>query len=217
MRIPALRPLGLAALVLALAGACERADVEAADQEPAPEGPVVPPGMEGWGHLLGHNTPYDSRTNWKGQRQEGFVTLWHPNGSKQAEGSYDADGRRIGPWVFWFENGQKRWEGTYKADQVTGLERAWYDDGAPHYQATYVGGLLDGECSTWHPNGRLMWRGHFARGKPHGAYLAWSADGELDGEASGIYERGVKVGEHAAPPDGVDQAVADQAVPAEDR
>jgi hypothetical protein len=215
MPTPALHPRALTLLVLALAGACGRGGVGAS--EPAGLGPstadagepdaaetvVVPEGMEGWAHLLGHNTPYQSRTNWKGQRREGPITLWHPSGGKQGEGSYDADGRRTGPWVFWYENGQKRWEGTYEKDAVVGLERAWYEDGTPHYEATYVDGLMEGECSYWHPTGRLMWKGHFERGQRHGSYLEWTATGELDEEASGTYVRGKKVAEAALPAAGI--------------
>jgi hypothetical protein len=214
MRSPALHPRALPLLVLAAcAGACGPGDVDAA-QPAAPEPisseaasdprePAVPEGMEGFEHLLGHNTPYQSRTNWKGQRQEGPVTLWHPTGAKRGEGAYDSDGRRTGPWVFWFENGQKRWEGTYERDAVVGLERSWYEDGTPHYEATYVDGLMQGECSYWHPTGRLQWKGHFDRGKRHGSYLEWTATGELDERASGNYVRGKKVAEASPPGPGI--------------
>ena len=194
-----------ALLLLALgAGSCGGDDLRAADAPPprGSEKPVeIPEGMEEWAHLLGHNTPYESLTDWNGQRPEGPVTLWHDNGVKQGEGRFDAFSRKVGPWTFWYENGQKRWEGTYEDGAVVGVEHSWYEDGTPHYEGEYAGGVREGQWKYWRPGGRPQWEGHFSAGKRHGSYRAWRADGTLDLAESGTYQHGVKIAELALPPD----------------
>ncbi len=183
-------PLCWLPLVLQGCGDPESTEVLAAEQEAPIE---IPEGMEGWAHLRTHNAPGTIATNGLNKVDEGGVTLWHKNGVKRGEGRIDADGKKTGPWTFWFENGMKRWEGRYEADRVVGRERAWYDDGAPHFEGTYVDGKRQGLWSYWHPNGRRMWKGHYEGGKRHGRYVEWTVHGDVELEASGIYELGRKV------------------------
>jgi antitoxin component YwqK of YwqJK toxin-antitoxin module len=81
----------------------------------------------GQGHCVGP----DSENNY--QRQ-GHWEFFHPNGQKQAEGSYVdgfqggqtdiagilIDGRE-GAWMLWYENGQKWTESTYLNGELEGL------------------------------------------------------------------------------------------------
>jgi len=194
--------------VLPLVHACGRAaeevlpEVEAAESE---EPEIDMEGMEEWAFLLGHNTPYELPTDWKGQAN-GLKTLWHDNGTKKGEGEF-RDSKKVGPWTFWHPNGEKRWEGTYVDDVPTGVERAWYDDGTPHYEGAYVGGLRQGTFSYWYPNGRLWWRGSFEKGKREGLFVQWASTGELDREESGLYRADEKVGD--VTPDQLEAAVRD--------
>ena len=188
----ALRALLPLAGVLPLFPGCSPAEevlpeVEAAESEPE----IDMEGMEEWAYLLGHNTPYELPTDWKGQAN-GQKTLWHDNGTKQGEGEF-LDSMKVGPWIFWHPNGERRWEGTYAADVPTGVERAWYDDGYPHYEGSYEGGLRQGAFSFWYPGGRLWWKGAFEQGKREGLFVMWTSTGEIDPEESGIYRSDVKV------------------------
>ena len=105
----------------------------------------------------------DSENNY---RRQGHWEFFHPNGQKEAEGSY-VDGNqggetgstgilidgREGAWVFWHENGQKSHEETFRDGEAEGLSTAWHENGQKSQEATYLNGEPEGLATMWYGDG----------------------------------------------------------------
>src|SRR5689334_10865122 len=57
-------------------------------------------------------TQKKSEGEWRGGKQEGAWTFWHPNGKVSARGAFRG-GQMDGPWVEFHEDGQKKSERTF--------------------------------------------------------------------------------------------------------
>lgn len=193
-----LRALVPAALLAAACG-CDAGVPESRSREPA-RAAVLEPFLEvevdeRWRGISAYNVRDEGGDAAReGQVDDGYRTLWHPNGVKKGEGLFE-DGRRQGPWTWWYESGQKRWEGSYVDDRPEGQERSWFENGQLEYEGTFRAEQRDGPWRRWYDNGTLAVRGHYREGKREGEFRYWSYEGELDRERSGLYADDVRVGD----------------------
>lgn len=109
---------------------------------------------------------------------EGPFTLFHKNGQKMFEGSYDNNSLIQGPVTAWYESGQKKFEmsvtdgmllessneRTDRFETFSGLDgRAayWYENGQMGSEEFYVDNRLDGLNRAWRQDGTLQWEIHY--------------------------------------------------------
>jgi hypothetical protein len=106
----------------------------------------------------------DSEDNY---RRQGGWEFFHPNGQKEAEGSYvdgfhsgntgtsgiPIDGRE-GAWATWHEDGQKKQESTYRDGQREGLATEWHENGKKKAERTYHDRKRKGLATQWYENGQ---------------------------------------------------------------
>lgn len=59
---------------------------------------------------------------------DGVVTLWHANGQKAVNVSYDKQ-QAEGAYSQWYDNGQLHWEGQYRHGQRVGVWKQWNPSG----------------------------------------------------------------------------------------
>jgi antitoxin component YwqK of YwqJK toxin-antitoxin module len=122
-------------------------------------------------------------------RRQGRWEFFHPNGQKEAEGSYVdglqggetgtpgilIDGRE-GAWAFWYEDGQKKQESTYRDGQREGVATEWHANGQQKAEFTYRDGQLEGLMTQWHENGHKELETTYLNGTSTSA-TAWDENG----------------------------------------
>lgn len=81
---------------------------------------------------------------------------YHPNGSLNQAGSYDAEGRRHGKWVAKYPDGEPWSEHAYDHGVQIGAYRTWYPGGIPHIEGEYdAAGRPAGTWKFYGPDGVL--------------------------------------------------------------
>ncbi len=72
----------------------------------------------------------------------------------------------------------------------------WYRDGRVARESMFREDRLNGEHRSWWEDGKPREEGVNEDGERTGPWRVWRADGSVDEEASGTYERGVKLAPH---------------------
>lgn len=133
--------------------------------------------------------------------QVGRWTLWFPDGVAKSEGSL-LGGRREGVWV-------ERAPGGAVDDLATGIyedgekigdwfvdgERVFrWGDGQVQERSLWKDGLREGPCARYWGGGARSEEGAYSRGRRTGPWRFWNIDGTLDGERTGTYDAGRRIG-----------------------
>ncbi|MEO8734466.1 MAG: hypothetical protein ABI373_09050, partial [Flavobacteriales bacterium] len=104
---------------------------------------------------------------------EGSAISYYPDGVKQYEGDYTADGR-IGTHTTWFHNGNTESVGSYTAGKANGPFTRWWPDGTVQEKGTKKDDQLTGTDSTWEANGALNSVGQYDdKGRSTGIYRSF--------------------------------------------
>ncbi len=111
------------------------------------------------------------------QIYHGTRRLWHPDGTKLAEGQY-LDGEQVGIAKSWYSNGQQRIEEHYEAGSRHGLSTAWYPNGKKKGEGNFSSGKEEGHWIWWHENGAIAVKGQFKAGERAGSWIFWNELGQ---------------------------------------
>lgn len=99
-------------------------------------------------------------------------------------------GENHGPFTIWHGNGKKKSEGSYERGQVHGPFTEWHDNGIRKAAGRFDNGRMTGHWVRWHPNGAKKDEGEWNGSEPVGDWKFWRADGSL--AAEGRYRDGKK-------------------------
>ena len=131
-----------------------------------------------------------------------FLSVYHPNGQKKSEGSWDDD-VPVGNHFAWHENGNKEYEmvvvddsiemttSWYKNGQMeskgstsstnyqeVGLWTRWFENGYKKSEGSYKGeDGRNGEWKFWHSNGQIACIGFFQGFRGDGLWSFWDETG----------------------------------------
>lgn len=118
--------------------------------------------------------------------------FYHPDGRRQAVGSYDTSGLRTGKWRTWSDNGELASKGTYWHDLKHGEWLFKWENGEKSAKGTYNRGQKIGHWDTWHPNGARKSSENYTDNVRDGRWTEWYDNGAL--KARGRYKDGEPVG-----------------------
>jgi uncharacterized protein len=86
--------------------------------------------------------------------KHGPMVVWHPNGNRQLEGTYEHD-LQVGQFNWWHANGQKALEGRYDHGKQDGEWTWWYASGQKSIHGEYVHGSPSGRWTWWKEDGKV--------------------------------------------------------------
>ena len=141
------------------------------------------------GHVRAQGREVYSDGEW---RKEGPVTFFYDDDRKQAEGSYLA-GLESGHWRHWLADGTRA-EGSYEAGQRVGPWTYWHENGKKQESGQYEHGMRVGRWTWWYPSGVRHEVNEYLDNQMHGYRIAFDEDGQVNREACGQFERGVRTG-----------------------
>lgn len=127
-----------------------------------------------------------------GQKRQGPVIWYHPNGVARIKGNY-VDDEWEGPFIFYHTNGKLKSQGNYKKGEKEGIFK-WYarTEGYLKKAETYVNGVVEGECKFYHSNGKLFEKTFYKNGVPHGEHFQYYKNGNL--RQQGAFKNGKEDG-----------------------
>jgi len=126
--------------------------------------------------------------------RHGSWEAWHENGQVHERGAY-ANGVEDGDWEWWYADGSPMAAGRFVDGKRFGDWTFWYEGGGLQMRGTYFENLGVGAWTYWFENGLVRAEGEMEVGLFSGRWSVWREDGSLDREASGVYEKGEKVGD----------------------
>lgn len=99
---------------------------------------------------------------------------------------YTVNGEQVkqGPLVLFHPNGQKAMEGSYEANEPIGKHLWWHVNGQKSIEGSYRGGKADGTWTWWHPEGPKSTQGDYSEGSPVGEWIWWNLEGKVVQRAS---------------------------------
>jgi antitoxin component YwqK of YwqJK toxin-antitoxin module len=109
-----------------------------------------------------------------------------------AEGIYDEQGRRQGPWKYYYWEGELKEFGDYKDNNKVGAWKYLFQDGKLEQQGNYTAGKPAGEWKWFYPNGELRREMEYVNGEPDGPSFEYDETGNIISE--GEYVDGFKEG-----------------------
>ena len=116
--------------------------------------------------------------NYKNGEEEGSVTVFRADGTKELERSYKA-GKKDGKWFSFDKTGENPTaQQEYRDDVLHGSSIGWYKSGKPREEIQRKNGKIDGTVTRWHENGQISHRTEFKAGKRHGLDTIYSASGQ---------------------------------------
>lgn len=130
-----------------------------------------------------------------------WTYFYASSGLVLAKGTFDAQGKMQGEWVYYHPNGTVREKSNYRNDVLEGLSEFWYDNGERRTVMHYTAGKLNGEFEEYSFHGGLETRGNYLNGKPNGPitiyhdndavqYETSYLNGKLNGDLRSYYNNG---------------------------
>lgn len=107
---------------------------------------------------------------------------WHltyAGGNSNAEGSFDASGKKIGTWKYYHFNGQPRGLEEYKDGKQNGKAVFYYDDGSVSYESTFLNDKLNGKLTSYFRNGAVNVAVEFVNGEMNGIRTEYYESSQL--------------------------------------
>ncbi|GAB4091654.1 tetratricopeptide repeat protein [Flaviaesturariibacter terrae] len=107
-------------------------------------------------------------------------TAYTPDGSKNADQTYNDKGERDGLLTLFYPDGKVHQTIPYKNGSIEGTVTSFYPDGTKEFEIAYKDGDKDGLDKTWHPNGKLQQVGYYKEGDQDGDWSTFNLDGTPD-------------------------------------
>lgn len=114
------------------------------------------------------------------------------NGTLQAAGAFDNEGKKTGEWNYYYLSGVLKEHDLYKAGKLSGECKEWYDNENLRFQSIYKDDFPEGLATAYYFNGNMKSETQYANGKMNGIAKEYYQTGELNNTA--IYKEDKKEG-----------------------
>jgi len=107
-----------------------------------------------------------------------YLTTYHPNGQKKAEGSWDGY-EPVGDHISWHENGNKENE-TIELNESIQIETSWHENGQIKFKGALTDYIETGLWTYWHEGGHKKAEGYWIdKDEREGKWNFWNSSGQI--------------------------------------
>ena len=110
--------------------------------------------------------------------------FYYPSGILETKSTYNADGNRIGEWLYFHENGKLKEKDRFVNDLLDGPTEAWFTNGNLRYKGMYDKGNITGLFTSYYYNGFLLRKSNYKVNNKEGAEEEYLSDGFLSFKAN---------------------------------
>ncbi|MEN8120201.1 MAG: hypothetical protein ABFS35_07635 [Bacteroidota bacterium] len=121
--------------------------------------------------------------------------FFNSSGKFFSKGDFNADGKRIGKWVWFHKNGKIKEILYYDKGKLEGKNISYYKNGKTHIETTYSNDLLNGNYKFYNKHGALVESKSFNNSELDGKYNSYYEIGESTREYDVQYKGGVPIGD----------------------